>query len=297
MTAPLLAPRSDARAVRLGLIGDNIARSRAPDLHRIAGELAGVPTTYDRLIPREMGGDFDTVFARCAAGGYRGINITYPYKEDAARKVRAADALVASVGAVNTVLFGPGAPVGYNTDLSGFMAAYRDVFGAAPPGPVALIGAGGVGRAIAFGLLGLGAAELHLTDKVPARAAVLGRALLAAAPRLAVEVHADARGAAARSEGIVNCTPVGMVGYEGTPVPDEALGGRRWAFDAVYTPLDTRFLSDAAAAGLTCISGFELFFHQGLQAFEIFTGLAVPELLLRQRLTDLTRDHRESSFT
>jgi shikimate dehydrogenase len=287
MTAPSPLQRVESGTIRLGLIGDNIARSRAPDLHRIAGELAGVHTTYDRLIPRELGSDFDAVFASCAASGYRGINITYPYKELAARMVRTSDPLVRAVGAVNTVIFEPSGPHGYNTDLTGFMAAYRGVFGETPPGPVALIGAGGVGKAIAFGLLGLGVAELHITDKDTGRATALAEALRAASPRLPVTVHASSVEAVARAEGVINCTPVGMVGYEGTPVPvpAEALRGRSWAFDAVYTPLDTTFLRDAAVAGLTCISGFELFFYQGIQAFRIFTGLDAPEAHLRQRLS------------
>ncbi len=284
MSASVQSPSAGRQTVRLGLIGDNIARSRAPDLHRIAGELAGVPTTYDRLIPRELGTGFDAVFEQCAASGYRGINITYPYKELAAGKVRTPDPLVRDVGAVNTVIFEPSGPHGYNTDLTGFMAAYRGAFGAVAPGPVALIGAGGVGKAIAFGLLGLGATELHITDKDAARAARLALALAAASRRLSVSVHPSAAEAVLGADGVINCTPVGMAGHDGTPVPAAALNGASWAFDAVYTPLDTIFLRDAAAAGLASISGFELFFHQGIQAFRIFTGLDVPEKHLRQRL-------------
>lgn len=277
-----LHPAARAETIRLGLIGDNIARSRAPDLHRIAGRLAGVETTYDRLIPREMGLDFDTVFAQCARTGYRGINITYPYKERAARMVVSHDALVRDVGAVNTVIFSPRGAEGHNTDLTGFIAAYRAAFGATPPGTVALIGAGGVGKAIAFGLVGLAAVAVRIADKDRARATALCAILEKAG--LPASVAADAAQAADGADGIVNCTPVGMVGYEGTPVPAEALPGRRWAFDAVYTPVDTTFLQQAEAAGLQCLSGFELFFHQGVQAFRIFTGLDVPEAELRRRL-------------
>ena len=42
-----------------------------------------------------------------------------------------------------------------------------------------------------------------------------------------------------------------MVGHGGTPVPRALMDGARWAFDAVYTPVDTRLLGDAAAAGST----------------------------------------------
>jgi shikimate dehydrogenase len=291
------ARRDEPAIVRLGLIGDNISRSRSPDLHRIAGELTGLEVTYDRLIPRELGKDFDSVFDHCAASGYRGINVTYPYKETVARRVTTPDPLVRSVAAVNTVVFRSGGPQGYNTDLTGFMAAYREAFGARPPGPVALIGAGGVGKAVAFGLLGLGAEVLHIFDKDATRASALAGAFAAAATRLPIVIHDDVLEAVAGAEGVVNCTPVGMVGFEGTPLPAEGFAGRRWAFDAVYTPLDTIFLRDAASAGLTCVSGFELFFHQGIQAFRIFTGLTVPEATLRQRLAAPSTDQGKHPTT
>ncbi len=62
-----------------------------------------------------------------------------------------------------------------------------------------------------------------------------------------------------------------------------------WAFDAVYTPPGTRFLGDAAGAGLRTMSGLELFFHQGADGFELFFGGAVDRVRLRRAL-DLDGD-------
>ena len=58
----------------------------------------------------------------------------------------------------------------------------------------------------------------------------------------------------------------------------------RWVFDAIYTPLETRFLADARGRGAEILSGYELFIHQGIHAFEIFTGVQVDELELRNVL-------------
>ncbi|WP_102106907.1 shikimate dehydrogenase family protein [Oceaniglobus roseus] len=270
----------------LGLIGDNIAASRAPLLHRLAGQQNAVAVSYERLVPRDLGQSFDEVFASCAAEGFRGINVTYPYKETAARKVRIDDPLVCAIGAVNTVIFEDGGPVGYNTDHSGFMAAYRKVRGDAAPGTVLLIGTGGAGRAVAFGLAGLGARALRLVDRDPARAEALADALRGAVPTLDVSVWPEAAAAADGAEGLVNCTPVGMVGHDGTPLDAGAMPGATWAFDAVYTPTDTRFLTDAAAAGLSIIPGWELFFFQGVQAWTLFSGLGLDEAGLRAVLLD-----------
>ncbi|WP_407495922.1 shikimate dehydrogenase family protein [Pseudooceanicola sp. MF1-13] len=273
--------------LKLGLIGDNIARSRSPMLHRIAGQQNGIEVTYDRLVPKDLGHSFDEVFADCTAGEFRGINVTYPYKEIAAAKVQVDDPLVRAVGAVNTVIFGEDGPKGFNTDYSGFMAAYRNVRGERPTGPVLMIGTGGVGRAVAFGLAGLGTRELRLVDRDPAKAEALAAALQTVVPDMDVSIWISAEKAAQGATGLINCTPVGMVGYGGTPLDAAAMPGAEWAFDAVYTPTDTQFLTDAEAAGLSIISGWELFFFQGVHAWSLFSGLGLDEENLRSSLLSL----------
>ncbi|AUH65434.1 shikimate dehydrogenase family protein [Paracoccus zhejiangensis] len=275
---------TDTKTLQLGLIGDNIARSRSPLLHVLAGRQNRVEVSYRRLIPRDLGQDFDQVFADCAKGGFRGINVTYPYKERGAAKVRIDDPLVRAIGAVNTVIFGANGPEGHNTDYSGFVSAYRLVRGETPPGAVLMIGTGGVGRAVAFGLIALGASALRLVDRDQAKAEALAEDLRRAAPSMTVSVHDHAEAAAKGVQGVINCTPVGMVGYEGTPIAGEALAGAEWAFDAVYTPPDTQFLTDAAAHGLKVVSGWELFFFQGVHAWKLFAGLPLDTAALRHEL-------------
>lgn len=270
--------------LKLGLIGANIAASMAPLLHALTGKQNGVTVTYDRLVPNDVGLDFDEVFAKARADGYRGVNITYPFKEQAAGLTQIADPLVESIGAINTAIFGDGTPAGFNTDYSGFQSAYRAARGDAPPGVVAIIGTGGVGRAIAFALLGLGATELRLYDRDGAKAAAMATGLRAAAPGLAIRVAPSAALAADGADGLLNCSPVGMVGHAGTPLLAPLLSGARWAFDAVYTPRETQFLKDAKAAGLAVISGYELFFWQGVHAWEIFSGLPLDTARLRRDL-------------
>lgn len=270
--------------LKLGLIGDNISRSKAPLLHQLAGRLTGLEVRYDRLIPKDLGRDFEGVFEDCVREGYRGINVTYPYKERVVAKVRIEDPLVRALGAVNTVVFASGGPRGHNTDYSGFTAAYRGALGTAAPGAVCMIGAGGVGKAVAFALLGLGLEELRLVDRDLPKAEALAAALKAHDPALEVTAAADPAASAAGASGLINCTPVGMIGYDGTPLPRALMRGASWAFDAVYTPIETQFLKDAAAEGLAILSGYELFFYQGLHAWEIFSGRPIDEASLRRAL-------------
>lgn len=271
-------------AIRLGLIGDNIARSQSPRLHVEAGKLCGLDVTYERLIPADLRLSFSEVFDRCATNGYRGINVTYPYKEDVVARLELSDPLIARIGACNTVLFADGTPQGYNTDYSGFVAAFRTTFGNSSPGVVAMAGAGGVGKAIAFALGSLGAHEVRVFDPDTAKAKRLVAILSQACPSLAIAGAESMSEATDGADGFVNCTPLGMSGNPGTPMEPEHLRGGSWAFDAVYTPVETEFLGIAADAGLRIMSGWELFFYQGLEAFLHFTGAEVDPVALRRVL-------------
>ncbi len=159
-------------------------------------------------------------------------------------------------------------------------------FGDRPPGVVCMIGAGGVGKAVAFGLLDLGMRELRIVERDLPKAEDLARALRHARPDLRVTVTGDAVEGAAGAAGLINCTPVGMVGYGGTPLERPLMAGAVWAFDAVYTPVETPFLRDAEAEGLRIISGYELYFYQGFHAIEIFHGVSLDEAVLRDALKE-----------
>jgi shikimate dehydrogenase len=271
-------------AIRLGLIGDNIAASRSPALHRLAGQMCGLDVSYDLLVPRELKLDFDAVFDQARDGGYRGLNITLPYKERAFARVRIDEPIVRSIAACNTLVFDGRDAIGTNTDYSGFIGAFRANFGSAAPERVAMAGCGGVGKAIGFALAALGAEALHLFDTEHSRAEKLARTLATIYPALGVHIAASIEGASANADGLVNCTPRGMVGYGGSAFPEAVLRGRRWVFDAVYTPIDTPFLVGARSAGLSTMGGYELLLYQGVDCFRIFTGQAVDAVALRSAL-------------
>jgi quinate/shikimate dehydrogenase (NAD+) len=271
--------------IRLGLIGVGIERSRAPELHRLAGRLCGLPVTYE-LIPlaSDRPDEFHDALAACCSRGYRGVNVTHPFKEQAAQAVAWTPETVRRLGAVNTVRFVDRAGTqGFNTDYSGFVRAFRSRFPGAVPGSVAIVGTGGAGRAIAFGLVDLGARTLRLFDQEAPRAERLAEALRAGS-EVDVVLCTRVEEAVAGAQGLINATPLGMHRHPGTAIPEAAIGTQAWAFDAVYTPLETQFLRAAAQAGLAILSGYELFFYQGVDAFELFTGVRVDEDALRAAL-------------
>jgi shikimate dehydrogenase len=275
---------SGAPTLKLGLIGDNIAASRAPDLHRIAGRLNNMDVQYDRLIPKELNQTFDQIFENCRDNGYQALNITYPYKEHVVSQVAINDPMVRAIAAVNTVVFDGTLSKAYNTDYTGFIAAYEQVRASAAPGVCCLVGTGGVGRALAFGLVKLGADEIRLFDRDNAKAQQLAYDLNALDPQTVVTAADDLDVATANCDGLLNGTPLGMVGYPGSAFEPKAIANAAWVFDAVYTPIETMFLQSAKAKGAQIISGYELFFFQGVHAWHHFTGLDVNTQKLRAAL-------------
>lgn len=275
MTPQTRPARTAGRTFRLGLIGGNITATRSPVLHLACGLSLGRNVTYDLIIPAERGASFADLLGQCAQAGFDGVNVTYPFKEEVLAHVPAGNAVVMAMGAANTVRFTSEGPRAYNTDHSGFVAAYRKRFGTMAPGRVLILGTGGVGRAVAFGLADLGASEIVLFDTDPAKAESLAAALRAHAPA-GLTIGSGADPADIRGvDGVANCTPLGMEGRPGSSLPPDAKGAPRWSFDAVYTPVDTVFRARTEAMGAKFLSGYELYFHQGIDAFQIFTGLHV----------------------
>lgn len=265
------------KTFRLGLIGGNITQSRSPALQILCAMSVGQNASYDLLVPEEQGLTFEQMLARCGASGFDGVNVTYPYKERVLDLVNAGEPALNALGAANTVCFTSGAPVAWNTDHTGFIAAWRDRWNTALPGVALVIGAGGVGRAVTFALAALGASEIILVDADEAKAAQLAREVSGftgtrTTQRLISGLH-DLSGI----DGIVNGTPLGMNGRPGSALPANATGKPTWAFDAVYTPEQTLFRSQVTAMGADFLSGYELYFHQGVQGFKLFSGGLEPD--------------------
>jgi shikimate dehydrogenase len=265
-------PQSPARERFLtGLIGAPIAQSASPAMHERAADALDVRCHYQLI---EVAGA-DQAGLRALLDGVRnfgfvGVNVTFPYKEAVVPLLDELSDSARAIGAVNTVVVRQGRLVGYNTDATGFERAIGNLVTASHRGSVALVGAGGVGKAIAFALANLGVAELAIFDADLAKATQLAAQLRG---RLAVRIAESVEDAMPRSVGVINATPVGMLPDRSSPIPDALLHRNVWVADAVYTPLWTPLLLAAKARGCEIMTGRELAIHQAADAFELFTGL------------------------
>ncbi|MCA1548820.1 shikimate dehydrogenase [Bradyrhizobium sp. BRP19] len=253
-----------------GLIGAPIAHSASPAMHERAAEALGLRGHYQLI---EVAGADAAGLRMMLEGvrrlGFAGVNVTYPYKEAVVPLLDALAPGAASMGAVNTVVVRDGRLTGHNTDTTGFARAVTPLL--APSGnAIALIGAGGVGKAIAFALASQEVADIRIFDSEPARAEKLAAILAPRGARVAASVEDALDGAT----GLVNGTPVGMLPNRDTPVPAGLLRADLWVADAVYSPLITPLLAAAREKGAKIMTGRDLAIYQAADAFELFTGLA-----------------------
>ena len=265
---------SNRKKFLTGLIGAPIASSAAPAMHEQAADALGVRCHYQLI---EFA-NADAATLRALLDGVRrlgfaGVNVTFPYKEAVVPLLDEMSPAARAIGAVNTVVVREGRLVGHNTDSTGFARAIGDLVAGSKHGAVALIGAGGVGKAIAFALADLGIAGLNIFDADRAKAEALSSQLHG---RLQARVADDVAGALQGVVGVVNGTPVGMLPDRGMAVPEALLHGGLWVADAVYTPLWTPLLLAAKAKGAKVMTGRDLAVYQAADAFELFTGLKPP---------------------
>jgi len=256
-----------------GLIGNPVEHSLSPPMHEAAYEALGLDARYVTFEPDP--GGLATALDGAAALGVAGLNVTIPFKQDVLELVEADD-LARRIGAVNTVDFATDPPRGYNTDAAGVTRAL-DHNGVAVDGADAVVvGAGGAGRAVAFALADAGAA-VHVANRTEAKAEELADAVGATGGGL------DSLERVREADLLVNATSVGME-EDATPVPADYLHADLAVMDAVYAPIETRLLREAAAAGADTVDGAWMLLFQGVEAFERWTGRDAPVEAMNEAL-------------
>ena len=268
-------PGAPQDRILAGLVGRNIGASRSPWLHEREAQAQGLALTYSLLDFAVLGRDESylcTQLESAAGLGYAGLNITYPYKQAVIQCLDELTPSATRVGAVNTVKFAASKRIGHNTDVIGFAESMRVGLPDAELRTVLQIGAGGAGAATAQALLELGVATLHVCDQDRPRATALVDKLQAAFGAMRAAVCDDPLLVVDRADGIVNATPMGMVGSPQPPLDTSRLTPRHWLADIVYFPLETELLRAARARGCRTLDGSGMAVYQAAAAFEIFTG-------------------------
>jgi 3-dehydroquinate dehydratase/shikimate dehydrogenase len=269
-----------------GVIADPIGHSLSPLIHNAAFRQANLNKVYVPFrVPRE---DLVRFLDDAPQLDIKGLSVTIPHKEEVVKKLDEADGAVRGIGACNTVVFDGDKRLGFNTDYRAAMDSLEQAMGLPGGqdkplhGKLALVlGAGGVGRAITYGLLRRGA-QVVLADGVAKHATAL-------AERLECRWVEWAARHSVKADLLFNCTPIGMhPDVDATPFEKHHLKPSMVVFDAVYNPENTLLIKEARERNCTVVTGVEMFVRQACLQFKHFTGLEGPAELMRDAIKRAT---------
>ncbi|MCX7282559.1 MAG: shikimate dehydrogenase [Novosphingobium sp.] len=263
--------------IRSGLIGRSILASRSPELHEKEAKAQGLALSYELIDFTDRGwpdSALPVVLARLAADGFSGFNVTYPFKQAIVPLLDELDESAVAVGAVNTVAVRNGKLIGYNTDMAGFRDSLVENLPDARLGRVIQFGAGGAGSAVACALLSLGVGHLALVDVDEGRVQTLASDLAGRFPLAQISVSRPETVDIPSADGIVNATPIGMMGKPGMPLAPDSIHPLQWVVDIIYFPPETELLRTARQRGCKTLNGIGMVVGQAARAFEIITGQA-----------------------
>jgi shikimate dehydrogenase len=279
------------RSCLLGLVGAGIGGSLTPAMQEAEGRAMGLSLVY-RTIDAEVLGfgtaELPEILAWARRLGYDGLNVTHPFKQAVLPLLDGMSAAAADLGAVNTVVLRGGRALGHNTDWSGWGRAFRAVLPGARHGRAVVVGAGGAGVAVAYALLEQGAEQVALHDVDLARAQETALRLGKCFTEDRVCAAADLAAALADAGGVVNATPIGMLGHEGSAIPARLLRPDLWVADVVYFPLETQLVRTARELGCRVVPGGGMAVGQAVDAFALFTGLQPDPDRMAAHFSELT---------
>ncbi|ADD43530.1 Shikimate dehydrogenase substrate binding domain protein [Stackebrandtia nassauensis DSM 44728] len=271
---------------RAAVVGSPIAHSLSPAIHNAGYAAAGLSDwTYTA---HECGKDTLASFLDSLGPEWAGLSVTMPLKERALALADSADDTATALGAANTLVFGEGGRVAYNTDAPGMVDALAEV-GMRHASRVAILGAGGTARAALGAAASLSATSVTVYARRPEAVAELEPVAqrlglpLTAAPWESAEGCGDA-------DLVVSTMPKGVSDALAIDWKPDTV-----AFDVVYDPWPTEFARLAQAAGCRIVSGLSLLLWQAVVQFRLFTGVDAPVEAMRAALppttADLSADH------
>lgn len=250
------------------VIGQPVAHSLSPAIHRAAFAAAGVEWSYEAF--EVAAGDGAAAVAAMRTLGLGGLSVTMPHKADVAAAVDRLDDAAAALGVVNTVSWDGEELVGSSTDGDGFVASLLDADVAVADRRVAVLGAGGAARSVIDALARAGVSRVVVVNRSADRAAQAASLSALAAVGTIDDI--------ATVDVVVNATSLGMgigpvdAGPDDLPCDPARVAEGQVVADLVYHPLETAWMARCRARGATVVDGLGMLVHQAALQQRIWLG-------------------------
>ncbi len=265
-----------------GIIGNPVEHTMSPVIHNTLSQIMGINMAYVPFHVKD--GQLEAAVKGAYGLNILGMNVTVPYKSDVVAQLAEIDPLAEKIGAVNTLVRTEGGYKGYNTDMTGLLRAMKSDGINIEGEEVIILGAGGVGRAVAFLCAANGADKVYLlnrsVEKADSVAAEVNKALATehVEPMALSDYQKLLRGAENRYV-VIQCTSVGL----SPNVNDVVIADGdfyhyiRFGYDLIYSPRETQFMKYVTDNGGMAFNGLRMLLYQALDAFELWNGCKVSD--------------------
>jgi len=254
------------------VIGDPIAHSKSPQIHKFWLEKLGIEGDY-RATRVAADGLGDYFRSRMADSDWRGCNISMPHKLAARAYAYHRQDPSFPPWPINLAYRDPeGRLIGEEFDSAGFIMSMLKLRGeSGGPRSALILGAGSAARLVAWGLAHFGSAPIWIRNRDEQKARTLAGDYLKVGVRVL-----PPRAATPPVDILINATPLGMAGMPEAeidlkPLPDHAL-----VYDLVYDPPETALLRQARARGLRAVNGLSMLIEQAVPSFHRLFGAMPP---------------------
>lgn len=236
--------------IKIALLGKNIQNSKSPQIYEKIGEKYGVKIQFDLL-------DFDidkieTAIRTLRQGVYEYIHVTAPYKEIVLKFADEFSEPVKTIKATNLLFFKNLRLVADNTDYLGFMRSIENFIEIDKK--ILLLGGGGAAKSALYALRDKNV-DVFLRNKDKFDELKRINPNIKHVDRIINDYT-----------NIIQCTSVGF-NEQKCPIDTKEISNAKYAYDMIYTPEETLFLSEMKKNGSKVKNGYDMLVYQAEEAF------------------------------